>query len=125
MFNNKLQKEIDELECKVWDLEHQLYRYKEARDYFANENYKLRCEIHDFAVNSEMQVDFEKMDAFSIERTYDDKHGAATIIGYKHRCNAVEVEIREWNLACSQATHDRLVKEFNEYITPKRAKDKK
>lgn len=127
MFSNKLKIENYELESKVAHLEFLNQQLQIARDYFAKENYELRCKLYDSAVNSEMQVDFEKMNAFSIERIYDDKHPPATIIGYKHKVSELEVQIKEWNLACSQATHDRLVKEFNQYIniTPKRAKDKK
>ena len=65
--------------------------------------------------------DFEKMDAFSIERMAKDNL-PCTVIGYllsKHEVkDGIETRgtsVKEWYLYCSDKQHEKLVKDFEEY----------
>lgn len=61
-----------------------------------------------------MSIDFNKLDAFSIERN-GDKHEPCTIIGH-FMTNAEGVKTTaEWYLYCSPKIHNQLVSEFNEF----------
>ena len=65
--------------------------------------------------------DFEKMNAFSIERMAKDNL-PCTVIGYplpkvevKDGVETTSTSIKEWYLYCSDKQHEKLVKEFEEY----------
>lgn len=59
---------------------------------------------------SDFVVDFEKMNAFSVERVpCGDRY--KTTIGY-----FLNGEVKEWALWCNQNTHNRLAQEFREYL---------
>jgi DNA repair exonuclease SbcCD ATPase subunit len=65
--------------------------------------------------------DFEKMNAFSIERMAKDNL-PCTVIGYplpkvevKDGVETTSTSINEWYLYCSDKQHEKLVKEFEEY----------
>ena len=59
---------------------------------------------------SDVEVDFEFMNAFSVERTL--LGGVpVTSVGYFDKHNTT----REWFLYTSEETHQRLVNEFREY----------
>lgn len=66
------------------------------------------------ARHSEMAVDYEKMNAFSIERVFSNGE-AKTVIGYMHGS-----QIREWNLFCDDDMHQELVDQFKQYITDRK-----
>ena len=59
---------------------------------------------------SDVEVDFEFMNAFSVERTLLDGV-TVTSVGYFDR----HKKTREWFLYTSEETHQRLVNEFREY----------
>ena len=59
---------------------------------------------------SDVEVDFEFMNAFSVERTLLEGV-TVTSVGYFDRQN----KTREWFLYTSEETHQRLVNEFREY----------
>ncbi len=67
----------------------------------------------------EFIFDWETMDAFSIER--DAEH---TTIGYLHFPvhDAPQSEVKEWHYHCNLETHNRLAKEFREYLACRNAK---
>jgi hypothetical protein len=93
---------------------------------FANEAYKKRLESE--MANASYAIDWDAMKAFSIERMWENGL-PKTIIGYMlseplvttsgegvERVTEKDV-IREWTLYCSAETHEKLVKEFNEWRT--------
>lgn len=106
-------KRIKELESQVECLE------------YANKEYKTR--IDDEYSKASYSLNFDKMNAFSIERNWDNGT-QKTIIGYMLQEPVVTTEgegsskvtykdvVREWNLFCSHEEHERLVKLFNEYV---------
>lgn len=58
-------------------------------------------------------VDWQALDAFSIER-HTRNVVPVTVIGYWS-----DEEAKEWSFYCSLTEHERLVKEFNAYIKRK------
>lgn len=106
--------ETFELYQRIDNLTNTVKAAQDARDYYANELHQLKMDIYNAARSAPMQVDFRKMNAFSIERIYENDQ-ANTVIGHKHNITANKVEIKEWRLECNDETHNRLVAEFNEY----------
>lgn len=103
--------EITELEDSIADKDIEIERLKLKLD-------ELTKAAANTVVNSPMVVDFAKMKAFSIERLCDEhtRDVPVTIIGY---ILPNGTDIGEWNLNCSQATHNALVKKFVEYSNVK------
>lgn len=58
-----------------------------------------------------MNINLNAMRPFSIERMFVDG-SPATVYGYKTRLADGSEEICEWNLFCSNETHEKLFKEF-------------
>ena len=63
---------------------------------------------------SEFEVDFKAMNAFSIERSNQDNQ-AVTIVGYKDK----DGSIGQWYLCCSDENHKRLAEQFKKDILGK------
>lgn len=53
-------------------------------------------------------VDFKLLNAFCVERQFDDKGTAYTTIGWLDK----DGKSKEWHLACNQDAHEALVKQF-------------
>jgi hypothetical protein len=66
---------------------------------------------------SEFKIDWNKMDAFSIERM-GDHQSAYTVIGYYMTDEHNVKHVHEWKFYCSQEQHNKLAEEFNG--TPKK-----
>jgi hypothetical protein len=69
--------------------------------------------------NLSVAIDFNKIDAFSVERNIGDNNRRCTVIGYlqpsKTTADGVVTKIsttQEWVLYCSAEQHEKLVKEF-------------
>lgn len=70
---------------------------------------------------SPFTVDFESMNAFSVERMLDNTGASTkTVIGYfttdrvaSETGNTEKKTVHEWTFYCSHEEHERLVKEFN------------
>lgn len=92
---NELNSENDSLRNKIIDLERKLNE----------QNQKNRNVSH--------EVDFKKMQAFSIERAFKNDSWC-TVIGYI--IPSEPSKVREWNLLCSIEAHEELVKKFREYM---------
>lgn len=73
--------------------------------------------------SSTFVIDWRNMDAFSIERMGDDGKTAYTVIGYYIVNEHSKREVCEWKFYCSQQQHDKLAKEFSEYIVDKTAQE--
>ena len=71
---------------------------------------ELSANPYNHLCESDVEVDFEFMNAFSVERTLFDGV-TVTSVGYFDRHN----KTREWFLYTSEETHQRLVNEFREY----------
>jgi hypothetical protein len=71
---------------------------------------ELSSNSYNSLYESDVEVDFEFMNAFSVERTLLNDV-AVTSVGYFDRHN----KTREWFLYTSEETHQRLVNEFREY----------
>lgn len=118
--------ELDCAEMRIADLTAEVERQKlaikalrqQAKDALATD-----------VATSSFSVDFEEMNAFSIERM-EKNGGVITVIGHSAdqttwdtSGNATTVtDVKEWSLYCSHDEHEKLVAEFNAY---KKAKGKK
>jgi hypothetical protein len=107
------------LKVEIEDLKKENERLK-----YANTEYQARL-IGEMSKAS-FSVDWKTMNAFSVERGWDNGTHKTTI-GYLLQEPCVHTEhdgnqnvvykdiVREWVLYCSADEHERLVKEFNEY----------
>lgn len=92
---------------------------------YAVDAYKKRLE--DEYSKASYSIDWKKINAFSIERMWDNGT-QKTVIGYMQQDPVVTTEgegeskvtykdvVREWTLYCTHEEHQRLVKQFNEYV---------
>lgn len=62
-------------------------------------------------------IDFEKMNVFSIERSFSAGRWI-TVIGYFHMG-----EVREWNLQIGKCQHEELIDNYMGYLADKEASD--
>lgn len=89
---------------------------------------KQRLHAHEDAEHSaSFSIDWSALDVFSIERN-PQKQPPQTTIGYKvikeqvvDGVKVFNLKTEEWYYCCSLAEHERLVKEFNEYIASKKS----
>lgn len=92
-----------------------------------DKNQKQRNVVYDDIDGSTHVFDWEAARAFSIERNMRYEYGeleAYTIIGYQRNVNEDgNICNGEWSFVCSQAQHNKLAKEFEEYLFSKRVKD--
>lgn len=92
---------------------------------YANTEYQARL-IGEMSKAS-FSIDWKTMNAFSVERGWDNGTHKTTI-GYLLQEPVVVTEgavttkdvVREWVLYCSAEEHERLVAEFNEYVKGKK-----
>lgn len=72
---------------------------------------------------SAFAIDFNRMKVFAIERNVNSNNQAYTVVGHfvdepvaftDGNC-AMKSVVHEYTFYCSQAEHERLVKEFNEF----------
>ena len=71
---------------------------------------ELSSNSYNSLYESDVEIDFEFMNAFSVERTLL-RGVPVTSVGYFDKHN----NTREWFLYTSEETHQRLVNEFREY----------
>lgn len=64
--------------------------------------------------NTSFVIDWDKLNPFSVERTYNNDHWS-TVIGYFLNGN-----VKEWYLHCSLEVHMKLTEEFKQYIEKKK-----
>lgn len=129
LFNSKatLQKENAEYRREIAELQKQLdstvSQLSSAQSVINSLNARIK-EMSEGNLDTDFCVDFQKMDAFSIERIFKDGQ-EYTIIGYRNPGDKLNpdgtgvrtFEIREWSLYCNRATHDRMVAEFRKVIS--------
>lgn len=107
MFGNyRLTREVEELEKENTRLANVIKNYDDA---LMKENR-----------NAEFIFDFERMNAFAIERIFS-SGGYKTIIGYQldivdEKGNKTK-QIKEWSLFCSIEKHNELAAQLKEYLS--------
>jgi hypothetical protein len=101
----ELKRRVDELELEKRCLERELRWANNDKEVLQHSLDKIKGTVQDCT----MVVDFDRMDAFSVERMIKDGK-ECTVIGYRN-----EGKIREWLLWCSRDQHERIVTEFNEW----------
>jgi len=105
-------KKVELLEIKVESLEGKLEDAKKQIEYLELEKERILSEKRYLVEECGFEVDFNKMNAFSIERLLKNSR-ETTCIGY-FKQEQVQVP-GEWQFECSKITHERLVKEFLDY----------
>lgn len=109
MFNNSVLKDqIRKLENEVESLKADNARLRQVKKDAVTEDVQ----------SSTFMIDWDKMDAFSIERMGDFSE-AYTIIGYWNKNESGTAYVSEWKFYCSQEQHEKLAKEFADGITKK------
>ena len=106
--NNELKDQIRRLENEVESLKADNDRLRQQK----------RDAVAEDVKTSSFIIDWNNMDAFSIERM-GDFNEAYTIIGYWSK-NENDVDyVAEWKFYCSQEQHEKLAKEFADGIAKK------
>ena len=95
---------INELNLKTEGAKHQI-----PLEDTVNSDTKHQIELED-TVNSGVEIDFNNMDVFSIERKIIDGQ-PCTIIGHWDLSGGAKTP-REWSLFCNKESHEQLIKEF-------------
>ncbi len=68
--------------------------------------------------SSDFEINWDEMNAFSIERM-GDHQSAYTVIGYYMKDEHGVNHVHEWKFYCSQEQHNKLAKEFRDGIAKK------
>jgi hypothetical protein len=88
---------------------------------------KVISDINKAIQSSEFSVDFEEMNAFSIER-FVNNNNPCTLIGYfidepvvvDEKMVGSKKVLNQWYLYCTQERHSELVVQFNAYMKGKK-----
>lgn len=107
---------ISQLKARIEELEKSVEYHKDLAQRSVDHVSRLQQSIDDSARNATPSVDFDRMEAFSIERIRDKNEAPRTVIGYNKDVSETGAVIPgEWTLYCNDEHHERLVREFNEY----------
>lgn len=113
-FGSKERAELVEARRKITHLHNTLDSQLSLAASRLQELSKLKKESEDKSRSCSVAVDFEMMDAFSIERMHENGVGR-TVIGYLKSLPDTEPNVAEWTLYCNEEIHEKLVEEFREY----------
>lgn len=114
----KLKEEIELLTAREKDLKDKVAKLERDNKALTEEVQGYKRQICTEVSNSGFAVNFKLLNAFSIERAVIEKNSeyhfdrGVTNIGY-----LIRGKMHEWIFECSLETHERLVKEFNQYNT--------
>lgn len=111
------------------NLKTQIEKLKAENENLAYANKVYQDQLVDEMSKASFSVDWNAMNAFSVERGWNNGT-LRTTIGYMLQEPAIHTEgeeqkvtfkdvVREWVLNCSSSEHERLVKEFNAYVKGK------
>lgn len=108
----RLRDELTEARRKIAALQDEVNMLRKLAENRLFDLDALRRKINDDARSCSVAIDFEQMDAFSIERVVQDGV-SCTIIGYLKSLSNETPDIGEWVLYCDETTHEQLVDQFN------------
>jgi hypothetical protein len=116
---------VRKLEKQVYELEHEVQRLEQELTDLDVET-ENRVALENNLNQSNVTIDWEVMNAFSIERNKGNIEDlglrAYTTIGYFVPGAEGEAAVREWHLWTSVEQHNKLVEDFNAYIAKKKKK---
>lgn len=113
-FGSKERVELEEARKTITRLQNTLESQFSLAASRLQELNQLKKDLADKSRSCSVAVDFEMMDAFSIERMYKDGI-SRTVIGYLKSPPDADPDIGEWTLYCNEEIHEKLVKEFIDY----------
>ena len=113
-FKSKECVELDEAYRKIAQLQKTLDSQFSLAASRLQELNDLKRDLIDQSRSCSVAVDFEQMDAFSIERMQEQGVGR-TVIGYLKSLPDTDPNIAEWTLYCNEEIHEKLVEEFRQY----------
>lgn len=114
LFGQQLRNELAEARRKIAALQDDLNMQRKLAENRLYDLDALRKKIKDEARACSVAIDFEQMDAFSIERMSDDNGLSKTVVGYLKSLEEDKPEIGEWVLYCNDEIHEQLVEQFKQ-----------
>lgn len=113
-FGSKERTELEEARKTITRLQNTLDSQFSLAANRLQELNQLKTDLENKSRSCSVAVDFEMMDAFSIERMHENGVGR-TVIGYLKSLPDTDPDVGEWTLYCNEEIHEKLVKEFIEY----------
>lgn len=115
-FNKSSNKKSVELQLEIMSLEERKLLLEEQKAVLVQSIEALKQEQTTSMTKAveyfQFAIDFEKMNAFSVERIVKDNKPPHTIVGYFLQHPNGTTEVKEWVLYTSVKEHNRLVAEF-------------
>jgi hypothetical protein len=108
---------FEEMKQNIKSKDNEISNLKNRIKVLERENQGIRQQRDDFIADCGFVIDYKALNVFSIERVIVGSNSSyeydreATNIGY-----IIGDKILEWSFSCSRVTHERLVKEFSEYM---------
>ena len=106
-------RELTDANHRISNLEDEVRLQQKIAESRLNELRELQNKIEDSSRACSVAVDFQFMEAFSIERL-NGHDGVRTVIGYLKSSEDEKPEIAEWTIYCNETLHEELVKEFRQ-----------
>jgi len=104
-------RELTDANHRISNLEDEVRLQQKIAESRLNELRELQNKIEDSSRACSVAVDFQFMEAFSVERL-NDGGGTRTVIGYVKPIDEDKSAVAEWTIYCNETLHEELVKEF-------------
>ena len=114
----KLRSELSDAKVKIEELERKLRNWKNSYEALESRYESLTSKDAQEATHL---VDFETMQAFSIERMPSSKENhPITNIGYTVVDHQGGVHVKEWTMYTTLAQHNELVEQYRHYLSKRK-----
>lgn len=117
MITGKHVTEMEKLEKTIRDKDNEILSLKSELKTIKKEIYEIKNERYTVISECAFEIDFKGFNVFSIERMekpreeYENFNREVTNIGYFQ-----DGKVEEWIFYCSRETHEKIAKQFHEYI---------
>lgn len=117
MISGKHVAEMEKLKIAVKDKDNEISSLKAELETIKKEIDGIKNERYTMISECAFEIDFKGFNAFSIERMekprekYETFSREVTNIGYFQ-----DGKVKEWIFYCSRETHEKIAKQFHEYI---------
>lgn len=109
--------EMEELKTAVKNKDNEISSLKDELEAIKKEIDEIKKERYEVIADCSFEIDFKGFNVFSIERMekplekYETFNREVTNLGYLQ-----DNKIKEWIFYCNRETHEKIVKQFKEYI---------